>query len=140
MRQSRITLLVVLATLALAAGCDDGDGGGGERQGDYSACTDALAPNPNNQFVTCDSVMRGVEDYCGFSLTIDTCACAAEILDCITEGAWLQAILDCEKDASDCTSYIDCLTLVGPSPVEGCDSPNEWDCITTIGGTTDTDE
>jgi hypothetical protein len=52
----------------------------------------------------------------------------------------LQSILDCEDSAGDCTEYIACLEAVGESPVEGCDSPNEWGCITTLGAGDDTDE
>ena len=90
--------------------------------------------------MVCDSLLRGVEDYCGFSLTVDVCLCADEVIDCITEIDWLQAILDCEDATGDCTEYIACLEAVGESPVEGCDSPNEWGCITAAGSEDDTAE
>jgi hypothetical protein len=112
-----------LLVAAAVAGCgddpDDPKGGG-----DYSECGELA----NNQTVTCDSVLRGVEDLCGFNLTVDPCACAAEVADCISETGWLEQIIFCEDDSADCAAYIACLEAVGDSP-SGCDSAVNWDCI-----------
>jgi hypothetical protein len=117
-------------SLVLAFGCADEPGDPGE-DGDYSACDPAPA---NNQVITCDSLLRSVEDLCGLDLSVDPCLCAAEVEPCITEQQWLQSVLDCEKSAGDCVGYIDCLEQVGEN-AGACDSPVDWSCITTGGDT-----
>jgi hypothetical protein len=122
MRNSFRLVTVLIVAVSVAACADDPDDP--KASGDYSACGELQ----NNQIVTCDSVLRSVEDLCGFNLTVDPCACAAEIADCISETGWLEQIIFCEDDSADCAAYIACLQAVGDSP-SGCDSAVSWDCI-----------
>jgi hypothetical protein len=116
--------IVMASLLAAAIGSCADDPGDPLAGGDYTECGEVA----NNQRVTCDSVLRAVEDLCGFNLTVDVCACAAEVADCISETGWLEQIIGCEESSAGCTEYIACLDLVGDSP-SGCDSAVDWDCI-----------
>ena len=120
----RTSSLILAGLLAIAvAGCDDEETT--REGGDYSTCDGQVL---DNQIITCDELKWGIEDYCGFSLTVDACACAAEIEGCTTDTAWLKAILTCGQSAGECTDYINCLEDVGPSPSD-CDPPSDWECL-----------
>ena len=131
----------ILITMVLAVGftvaCgDDPKKGNAGAGGDYTACTEAPQNNP---IMICDSLMRSVENLCGFSLTVDACACYNEVAPCAvsSEGiseivmAFLEGILACEDSAGTCSEYMTCLELLGE--VDNCDNPVDWSCITTEG-------
>lgn len=118
-------IVAALALFAAGSGCDDE--GNFTEGADYSQCEGEII---NNQEVVCNSLKTGVEDLCGFSLTIDPCVCAGEVQPCTTDTAWLEQIMDCSGAASDCGSYTICLEGVGESP-SGCSNPTEWECIVT---------
>lgn len=125
-RLARLAPVLLAAALPIACADDPGDPAG---SADYAGCGELQ----NNQMVTCDSLYRGVEELCGFNLTIDPCGCADEVLDCVQDRAWLEQILACEESAAGCTEYIACLEAVGEAP-SGCDAPTDWDCLTSKDG------
>ncbi|MBW2278046.1 MAG: hypothetical protein JRF63_11165 [Deltaproteobacteria bacterium] len=111
--------------------------------GNYTECTDAPQTNP---ITICDSMMVSVEDLCGFSLTVDACACYNEVAPCAvsSEGisevvmAFLEGILACEDSSATCSEYMTCLEVLGE--VDNCDNPVNWSCITTTEGQEQTEE
>lgn len=127
----KITILTVVAAAAFA-GCDEDPDLGGDG-GDYSQCGFEVL---KNQQIVCDDLMEGVEDLCGFSLTVDVCSCADTVAACTTDTAWLEQVMTCRQNATDCSSWILCLEGVGESP-SGCSNPTEWGCITTESAGTD---
>ena len=104
--------------------------------GDYTVCpAGTIVDFSDNQKVICDDLIGGVEEICGFDLTVDPCPCAAALAACTADTAWLQLILDCRTNSVDCAAYITCLQGVGTSP-SGCTDPTTWECIVS---TADTD-
>lgn len=132
----KLTLFAaMLGTLGLAAaGCDDPKDY--STAGDYSACPEGtIVDFSDNQKTVCDDLKKGVEELCGFELTVDVCACAAQLTACIDDTAWLQLILDCGSAAGTCVDYMTCLEAAGESSA-GCTNPTTWECIVS---TADTD-
>lgn len=131
------------AITLLLAGCADEPDKNISGGGNYSECADAPQNNP---VLVCDSLLHGVEDLCGFGLTVDPCACYSEVSPCAvsSEGisdivmAFLEGIMDCEKNSADCTEYLTCLGVLGE--VDNCANPTEWTCITTIGASEESEE
>ena len=120
--------------LAVVAGCDDSKKFG--QGGDYSLCPEGtIVDYSDNQKVVCNDLVKGVEQLCGFDLTVDVCACAVELTDCTADGPWLRQILDCRGSSGDCVEYMVCLEAVGVSP-SGCTDPTTWPFLES---TTDTD-
>jgi len=75
-------------------------------------------------------MIDAVETHCGFNLTVEPCSCADEVAVCTVDTEWLELLMNCRTDASDCGSYILCLEGIGESP-SGCANPAEWDCLVT---------
>jgi len=130
-----ILIALALGALGLAmAGCDDEKGY--STTGDYSACPEGtIVDYSDNQKTVCNDLKKGVEELCGFDLTVDVCVCAAQVGTCIEDTAWLQVILDCRSGAATCVDYMTCLEAAGESPT-GCADPTTWECIVS---TSDTD-
>jgi len=126
----KLSLLIALSgalALAAASGCDDPKKF--DRGGDYSGCAEGtIVDFSDNQKIICDDLKDGVEQLCGFDLTVEPCACAAALAACTADTAWLQAILDCRTASATCIDYTACLETVGVSP-SGCTDPTTWECI-----------
>ena len=135
-------LTVVVVAIGVASACGEE---AEQKQGtgsDYTLCTDMPQTNP---VLVCDSMKAAVEDLCGFSLTVDHCACYDEVSPCAvsSEGiseivmAFLEGIIACGDSSADCTSYMTCLEVLGE--VENCSNPVDWDCIITTDAEGQTD-
>jgi hypothetical protein len=94
-------------------------------KGDYANCGSAVLPA---QKAVCDDLLTGVVRQCGFELTVDPCACVAEVEGCTADTGWLSIITSCRENASGCVEFVDCLEGMGASP-SGCSSPATWECI-----------
>jgi len=133
-RTVRTVVLAAVFAAGLLPGCGDEPEKKNNKGGNYAECTDAPQNNP---VLVCDSMLRAVEKLCGFSLTVDPCACYDEVAPCAvsSEGisevvmAFLEGILACEDSASDCSGYITCLEVLGEA--DSCSNPVDWSCITT---------
>jgi hypothetical protein len=110
--------------LAASVGCD-GSKDFTATGVDFSTCEGEIL---NNQKVICTDLTTGVQDLCGFDLTVEPCCCVAQIATCTTDTAWLQMVLDCRTNSGSCTEYMACLEVVGTSP-SGCTDPTTWECI-----------
>ena len=127
----RALVLLVPLLSGAALGCNDGEDEG-SLTGDYANCGSGVL---DVQKDVCDDLLTSVVGLCGFDLTVDPCACTDEIEGCTDDAAWLADILECRDAASDCVTYIDCLSGVGVSP-SGCTSPSSWDCLSTAADAT----
>lgn len=133
----------LLLVVGLAVACGEEPKEDIPETSDYTECTESPQNNP---VTICDSMKRAVEALCGFSLTVDHCACYDEVAPCAvsSEGisevvmAFLEGVLACEDSVADCTEYMVCLEILGE--VDNCSNPTEWNCITTTEAQGQTEE
>jgi len=137
-----ISVAGALVAFAVASGCKDTssnpfvpDSGQSDAGTDYTVCEEGIIVDfSENQKVICDDLIVGVEELCGFGLTVDPCPCAAALTACVSDTAWLQLILDCRTSSVTCPEYMACLDGVGVSP-SGCTDPTTWECIVSSADT-----
>jgi hypothetical protein len=123
---SLVTAALGALIFTVAFGCDSKKFASADN---YAACAEGVIVDfSDNQKVVCDDLKAGVEDLCGFDLTVEPCTCAAQLTACTGDTAWLQTILDCRSGSSTCVAYMTCLEGVGASP-SGCTDPTTWECI-----------
>jgi hypothetical protein len=134
-RLAPFTALAIAASLLAASACDDGasnefvvDAGS-----PYEPCADILVDYSENETLVCDDLALGVEELCGFELTLDVCVCATAIVPCVSDTGWLEALLACRTGSTECGQYISCLEDAGDGAGEEdavCANPTTWECLT----------